>query len=177
MIARPGKTANHQATRNLQPDHRDDRNQPHQDPVERAMQAQLRAVGIDLQIQKMERGPYLDFTRDHKHNLNASASTNIDPDGILRVSYHSSNKPRSNFSGVADAQLDALLDRGATQEIGSTERRKTYEDAQMRLMDPAPFVSVMSQVRVEGMAARVRGLHMSADGLNAQPLSDVWVAS
>ncbi len=141
-----------------------------------AMQAQLRGVGIDLQIQKMERGPYLDFTRDYKHNLNASASTNIDPDGILRVSYHSSNKPRSNFSGVADAQLDALLDKGATQDIGSAERRKTYEDAQMRLMDLAPFVSVMSQVRVEGMAAKVKGLRMSADGLNALPLSDVWLA-
>jgi peptide/nickel transport system substrate-binding protein len=140
-----------------------------------AMQAQLRAVGMDLQVQKMERGPYLDFTRDYKHNLNASASTNIDPDGILRVSYHSTNKARSNFSGVADAELDALLDKGATQDIGTPERRKTYEDAQTRLMDLAPFVGLMSQLRVEGMAAKVKGLRMSADGLNAMPLSDVWI--
>jgi peptide/nickel transport system substrate-binding protein len=31
-----------------------------------AMQAQLRAIGMDLQVQKMERGPYLDFTRESK---------------------------------------------------------------------------------------------------------------
>jgi len=42
-------------------------------------------------------------------------------------------------------------------------------------MDLAPFLAVMSQVRVEGMAARVKGLRMSADGLNALPLSDVWI--
>jgi hypothetical protein len=42
-------------------------------------------------------------------------------------------------------------------------------------MDLAPFVGVMSQLRVEGMAARVKGLSMSADGLNAMPLTDVWI--
>jgi ABC-type transport system substrate-binding protein len=85
------------------------------------------------------------------------------------------NKGRSNFSGLADAQLDALLDKGAGQEIGTAERRKTYEDAQTRLMDLAPFVGVMSQVRVEGMSSKVHGLRMDTDGLNALPLSDVWI--
>ena len=56
---------------------------------------------------------------------------------------------------------------------GMRERREMYEDAQMRLMDLAPFVGVMSQLRVVGMASKVHGLQMDADRQRALPLSDV----
>src|SRR5215467_6755012 len=96
------------------------------------LQSQYRAVGIDLQVQKMERGPYLDFTRAYQHNLCASAGTNIDPDE-LRQRYHSKNRPASNFANLSDDQLDALLVKGAQQPLNSDERRQTYEAAQRRL--------------------------------------------
>jgi len=142
--------------------------------IAEVLQSQYRAVGIDLQVQKMERGPYLDFTRAYNHNLCASAGTNIDPDE-LRLRYHSRNRPVTNFANLADDQLDALLARGAQQLLNSTERRQTYEAAQRRLMDLLPFVSVMSQVRVEAVSARLNGLRMGADGLNALPMGDVWL--
>jgi peptide/nickel transport system substrate-binding protein len=143
--------------------------------IAEAMQAQLRTVGIDLQIQKMERGPYLDFVRDYNHHLCATASTSVDPDGIVRVAYHSSNKARTNFSNLTDSALDALLDKGAQQAIGTAERKATYEEVQTRIMDLAPFVGVMSQVRVEASSARVHDLHMAPDGLNATQMNDVWI--
>lgn len=139
------------------------------------LQSQYRTVGIDLQVQKMERGQYLDFTRAYQHNLCASAGTNIDPDE-LRLRYHSANRPVTNFANLADDELDGLLSRGAQQPLNSDERRQTYEAAQRRLMDVLPFVSVMSQVRVEAMSTRVNGLRMGADGLNALPLGDVWLS-
>ena len=64
---------------------------------------------------------------------------------------------------------------GPKQPLGSAERRKTYEDAQRRLMDLAPVVSILTQLRVEASAKRVRALRMGPDGLNAQPLNDVWI--
>jgi peptide/nickel transport system substrate-binding protein len=140
-----------------------------------AMQSQVRTVGIDLQIQKMERGPYLDFVRDYNHNLNATASTSVDPDGIVRVAYHSSNKSRTNFSNLSDPALDALLDKGAQQDLGTAERKATYEEVQKKIMDLAPFVGVMSQVRIEATAAKVHDLHMGPDGLNATQMNDVWL--
>ena len=140
-----------------------------------AMQAQLRTIGIDLQVQKMERGPYLDFVRTYGHNLCATASTSVDPDGIVRVAYHSSNKARTNYSNVGDPALDALLDKGAQQAIGSAERKATYEEIQSRIMDLVPFVGVMSQVRLEAAAAKVHDLHMGPDGLNALQMNDVWL--
>jgi ABC-type transport system substrate-binding protein len=68
-----------------------------------------------------------------------------------------------------------LLDKGAQQELGTAERKATYEDVQKKIMDLAPFVGVMSQVRIEASAAKVHDLHMGPDGLNATPMNDVWL--
>ncbi len=145
--------------------------------IAEAMQSMLRDVGIDLKVQKMERGPYLALVRAHGHNMAATSATSIDPDGILRVCYQSSGvKGGSNFANVTDPQLDALLEKGAAMELGTAERRKVYEDAQRRVMEILPFVGVLSQVRVTGMSAKVHGFASSPDGLTAQPLHDVWLA-
>ena len=144
--------------------------------IAQAMQAQLRDVGIDLKVQVMERGPYLDYVRAYKHNMAATSSTAIDPDGILRVCYHSANRGGgSNFSNVADPALDALLVKGQAQELNTAERRQTYLDAQKKVMEILPFVGVMSQVRVEAMSAKVHDFKPGPDGLTGLPLNDLWV--
>ncbi len=74
-----------------------------------------------------------------------------------------------NFSNLSDPKLDALLDRGGQQPIGSPERRKTYEEAQRLIMEHLPFVGIMSQVRVQGMSAKLHDFRMGPDGLNGLP--------
>ncbi len=144
--------------------------------IAQAMQSQLRDVGIDLKVQPMERGPYLDLVRAYKHNLAATSSTSIDPDGVLRVCYHSANRGSgSNFSNVSDPQLDALLVKGQSQELNTPERKQTYVDAQKRIMEILPFVGVMSQVRVEAMATKVHDFKPGPDGLTGTALNDVWL--
>jgi peptide/nickel transport system substrate-binding protein len=144
--------------------------------IAEAMQSQLRDVGIDLKVQKMERGPYLDYVRAYKHNMAATASTSVDPDGVLRIVYHSSGRGSgSNFANVNDPALDALLIKGQGQELGTADRKKTYEDAQKRVMEILPYVGVMSQVRVEAMSTKVHGFKPGPDGLTGAPLNDVWV--
>ncbi|MGH2377591.1 MAG: ABC transporter substrate-binding protein [Candidatus Limnocylindria bacterium] len=146
--------------------------------IAEAMQAMLREVGIDLDVQRMQRAPYLELVRGYRHNMAASSSTNIDPDGILRVVYHSANRGGgSNFSNTSDPQLDALLETGRGQELGTEERRKTYEDAQRRVMELMPFVGILSQVRLQAMSAEVHGYKPGPDGLTGQPLLDVWIES
>jgi hypothetical protein len=44
-----------------------------------------------------------------------------------------------------------------------------------RMMELMPFVSVMSQHRIQAMAARVHNFSMRPDALNANPISDVWL--
>jgi len=144
--------------------------------IAQAMQSQLRDVGIDLKVQVMERGPYLDYVRSYKHNMAATSSTSIDPDGVLRVCYHSANRVSgSNFSNVNDPALDALLVKGQGQDLNTPERKQTYLDAQKKVMEILPFVGVMSQVRVEAMSAKVHGFQPAPDGLTGMPLNDVWI--
>ncbi len=141
-----------------------------------ALQSQYRDVGIDVQVNKLARGPYLDLVRspENKHNLCASAGGGFDPD-LLRERYGSAAVRNTNFSNLADPALDALLNAGPTQVLGSPERLKTYQDAQKRLMDLAPVVSVLTQIRVEAGTRKLHGLRMSPDGLNALPLNDTWL--
>lgn len=143
--------------------------------IAEALQGQLRAVGMDVQVQKMERGAYLDYVRAYKHNLCATNSTSIDPDGVLTLDYATENLKRTNFSGLSDPELDALLKNGAAQPLASAERRKAFEDAQRKIMDAIPFVGVMTLVRVEAMAAKVRNFALGPDGQNAIPLNDVGI--
>jgi peptide/nickel transport system substrate-binding protein len=139
-----------------------------------AVQANAREVGIDLQVQMMARGPYLDFIRRGEHHLCASAGTNLDPDE-LRSRYHSANIGVSNFSNLSDPALDEQLTLGSGQVMGSAERRQTYATIQQRLMALLPFVSVMSQHRLQAMSARVHGFTMRPDALNADPIGDVYL--
>lgn len=144
--------------------------------IAQAMQSQLRDVGIDLKVQVMERGPYLDYVRAYKHNMAATSSTNLDPDGVLRVCYHSANRVSgSNFSNLSDPQLDALLVKGQTQELNTAERKQTYLDAQKKVMEILPFVGVMSQIRVEAMSTKVHDFKAGPDGLTGTPMNDAWV--
>jgi peptide/nickel transport system substrate-binding protein len=144
--------------------------------IAQTMQAQLRDVGIDLKVQVMDRGPYLDYVRGYKHNMAATSSTSIDPDGVLRVCYHSANRVSgSNFSNVNDPALDALLVKGQSQDLNTPERKQTYIDAQKKVMDILPFVGVMSQVRVEAMSAKVHDFKPGPDGLTGTAMNDGWV--
>ena len=146
--------------------------------IAQAMQAQLRDVGIDLKVQVMDRAPYLDYVRGYKHNMAATSTTAIDPDGILRVCYDSANRVTgSNFSNVSDPGLDALLRKGQGQELGTDARKQTYVDAQKKIMDILPYVGVMSQIRVEAMSVKVHDFKPGPDGLTGLPLNDTWVES
>ena len=82
---------------------------------------------------------------------------------------------RSNFSFLSDSSLDEMLTLGAGQAIGSADRRATYVSVQRRLMTVLPFLSVMSQHRLQAMAAQVHGFAMRPDALNASPIGDVWL--
>lgn len=144
--------------------------------IAQAMQSQLRDVGIDLKVQPMERGPYLDYVRAYKHNMSATASTSVDPDGVLRVCYHSASRVTgSNFSNVSDPVLDALLAKGQAQELNTPERKQTYLDAQKKIMEILPFVGVMSQIRVEAMSAKVHDFKAGPDGLTGTAMNDAWL--
>jgi len=77
----------------------------------------------------------------------------------------------------SDPALDTLLRKGQGQELGTADRRQTYLDAQKKIMEILPYVGVLSQVRVEAMAAKVHDFKPGPDGLTGTAMNDAWVES
>src|SRR5262249_908836 len=138
------------------------------------LQSQYRLVRIGIDVHKMTNAPHLDYARAHKHHLAASAGTNFDPDE-LRTRYSTAQIKGANFANLADPDLDQLMTKGSQQAAGTDERKKTYADIQNRLMDLAPFVSIMTQNRIMATSAKVHDLKMGPTGLNALAMNDTWI--
>lgn len=98
------------------------------------LQSQLRPLGINVEIQQVEWGNLLNTinqTRDFDL-LNIIYTFQPDPDGYTYNFFHSQSL--NNASGLADARVDELLDRGRA-ETDQAERKKIYDEVQKLLAD------------------------------------------
>ncbi|MDI3339952.1 MAG: ABC transporter substrate-binding protein [Sphaerobacter sp.] len=98
------------------------------------LQSQLKPLGINVEIQQVEWGNLLNTinkTRDFEL-LNIIYTHQPDPDGYTYNYFHS--KSLSNHSGLEDARLDELLDRGRS-ETDPAERKKIYAEVQKLVAD------------------------------------------
>lgn len=100
------------------------------------VQDQLKKVGIQIDIQKSERGVYLDQTRNkHDYQITLTNTNASYPDGdYLYPLFHSSYiKSGKNWVESNIPELDALLDKGRNSS-DKTERVKIYSDV-CKVMD------------------------------------------
>lgn len=96
------------------------------------MQQQLAAIGVTMKIEQLEWGNLLDTyrtTRDFDL-LNIILTYQPDPDGYLYDLLHSASS--SNSPGIADPELDAMLEQGRTT-VDLEERKQIYRDIQLKL--------------------------------------------
>lgn len=129
-----------------------------------AIQADLKAVGIDANIQTFEWGTYLDkvFTPDPKnvpplHEM-SWAGDNGDPDNFLYILLSGAQWPGNGFndSFLKDDRLDALLGE-AQQTTDRARRAQLYKEAQHRAMDLAPWVPIDHETQIVVMNPDIKG--------------------
>jgi peptide/nickel transport system substrate-binding protein len=131
--------------------------------VGQMLQAQYREAGVALDIQILPYPAAVQAAAEGKHHLIPFTFSSSDPD-ILRSSFHSSNADGGfNWSKVRDAYLDDLLDRGM-QTLDDTERLAIYADIQQYIMEQALIIPIRDYVNLNGISARVKGLHYDAQG-------------
>ena len=96
------------------------------------MQQQLAAIGVNMKIEQLEWGNLLDTYRSTRDFdlLNIILTYSPDPDGYMYDLLHSAST--TNHAGIADPQLDDLLERGRTT-VDLEERKKIYREAQLLL--------------------------------------------
>lgn len=107
------------------------------------VQAQLRRVGINLQIVQMEFGSYLDalFKETVDGMFILAWLGQWDPDQHLYRPFHSRNFPPSgfNWSRYKNPKVDELLDK-ARSTMNRNLRRQYYQEVQKIIVQEVPYL-------------------------------------
>jgi ABC-type transport system substrate-binding protein len=99
------------------------------------IQAQMKPVGVDVQLIGQAGPAYFQSVRTGLHHVQYWWDTGTDPGQMLRILYHSSNAGGgSNRNNYRNAEMDALIDQiGA--EGNPQKRRELLIKAQQKALD------------------------------------------
>ena len=141
--------------------------------IAQALQAQLKAINIDVQVVPMEWGAFIDDVVN-KGNFEAVVLGwigSIDPDDFLYYQFRSGEK--FNFVKFADKEVDDLLEKGRST-IDKAARKTIYTDAQKLLAQKAAYIFLHINDQYEAFRPQVQGYVHYATG-QMESLKDVWI--
>ena len=125
--------------------------------VTQMLQAQLKEVGIDLQVQVVAYPAAVEAAKVGAHHLAAMVFSGSDP-SILNLTYLSTNADGGfNWSKVRDSELDRRLTE-AESAIDLGQRANLYMETQEQIMDLALVLPIRDYVNLNASVARVKGL-------------------
>nr|WP_321513758.1 ABC transporter substrate-binding protein [uncultured Pseudodesulfovibrio sp.] len=136
------------------------------------IQAQLKKIGVNVKIQVLEWGAYLQGLKDFEHELFIVGWTcqTPDPDMAVYPTFHSSQIGGNNFAAFGDPEVDALLDKARITPDGP-ERKAMYFEIQKLLREKCPWVSLANQKFAFGLQDYITGFEPSPFGFH--PLYEV----
>jgi peptide/nickel transport system substrate-binding protein len=137
------------------------------------LRRQLRDNGIELRIEPVTVGAYLEKAGSGDYDLIASSYFASDPD-VLRRMYASTTRTLTSVCKAQDPELDRLLDAGS-QELEPERRAKAYADAQHEIVDKVYGIPVYVLIYSLAAANQVHGLAIDAHGFPA--FGDAWLAT
>ena len=131
------------------------------------LQESLAELDINVNIEQVEWGSYLELTGNGEHDmfiLGWSNSTG-DPDNGISPLFHSDNLGSpGNRSFFENDELDQLLDEGA-QESDEAAREEIYMQAQELLVEEAPAIFVRHSENLNAYHNSVEGLEIGRDNI------------
>ncbi len=108
--------------------------------IAQVLQQQLKPAGINMELNTVEWGSFLDAWRNS--NFDSFASLNggsFDPDGYFYRTFHSGGS--TNVFNYSDPRMDELLEKGrVTTDL--EERKEIYVKVQKRLIEQMPILFV-----------------------------------
>lgn len=131
------------------------------------VQAQLEDFGIDVDVEILEWGAYLDQTANGEHDMFVLGWSTVtgDADYGLYPIFHSDNigEP-GNRTFTDDPELDELLEE-ARQEPEPEKREELYSEIQELLTEIAPMLYIHHQELLLGVSDSVEGLEQLPTGI------------
>lgn len=137
-------------------------------PVLELAQQQLRAVGIDLRLNKATPGAIGVKFVDHSYELSYFNLTRADPD-VLRVIFGAANQ---NINVTPDTALQALLENAATATTAD-KRKALVADVSRRIIEQGHAIPLFDQSIVAGHSKKVHALQFEAS--TRLQLYDTWL--
>lgn len=129
-------------------------------------QAVLKEIGVEVEIEVLEWGAYLEQTANGQHDmfiLGWSSATG-DADYALAPLFHSSNVGApGNRTFFKNDEVDALLD-AAEKEIDQEERLALYKEVQELLVEEAPMIYIHHKIELNGVRDEVQGFWRHPNG-------------
>ncbi|HKX18620.1 MAG TPA: ABC transporter substrate-binding protein [bacterium] len=130
--------------------------------VAQVIQSQLKAVGLNANIQNVEWGQYINLwvKRDFDSMVELRGG-DPDPDRFLYRTFYSTGAV-NNFL-FKDASVDKLLDRGRVH-VTVAERLPIYHDLERALVTDAPAVFLYTPMESQVMQTYVKGFRIIPTG-------------
>lgn len=127
------------------------------------VQAQLRAYGIQMEIQAFEFGTLLARLRAGEHQAEFLGYTYTSPD-IFYLWFHSANVGTGlAFSHNKDRALDKMIEDSRT-ETSPQKRLEIYRDLQKYVVDKALWVPLFINTNYVAIQSNVQGVRIHPDG-------------
>lgn len=134
-----------------------------------AVQEYLANIGVDLELETLEWGAFLDARRsidNHDMGMIGWSGDNGDPDNFLYEMFSTDMIPVGNTSHYSNPDLDAILTKARTV-TDPAERAKLYEEASRIIHDDAAWLFVNHTLHVRATRANVEGFALN-------PLQMFW---
>lgn len=139
------------------------------------MQSQLKGIGVDVEIQVLEYGAYIDEVDSGKHQMFIGGWGNATGDGDYNQYnlFHTDSlgSPGNHFY-YQNPEVDALIEEGRI-ETDPAKREKIYEDAMQIEMDDAVYIPIRNYEHLAVYSNNVKGFWLSPS--NYLMLNDVTV--
>lgn len=130
------------------------------------LQQALKEANIDVKIEILEWGAYLDKVDNGEHDLFILGLTNPvgDADYFLRSLFHSDSKGAGGNNSFYDVpKIDALIDE-AREKIDENERIDIYNEVQDILIEDAPLIYIHHQAFLSGISDSIEGYWIDSSG-------------
>lgn len=141
---------------------------PQPQRIAEAIQADLKAVGINTEIVSFEWGTYLDKLSNGEHDiaLGGWIGDNGDPDNFLYTMLDKNNTEKGSAANYAFYRGEAVHDLlvKAQQVYDQQERTRLYEQAQVLIHQDAPWVPLFHSTQMMATESGVKGFYLHPVG-------------
>lgn len=135
------------------------------------VQAQLKEIGIKINIQIMEGTALNDATTTGNHEMFLQLYGSTDPN-IMFYFFHSSRIRATNRAWYSNPELDELLEAGQ-KTFDPDEQREIYTKVQEIVVREAPWVVICNPYEFTGVRKEVQGFTLHPQGTFL--LHDTWL--